>query len=133
MPKKILIIEDDPDISNLIFHYLTREGYTVSMSSNGFDGLEQLKQNSLDLLILDLMLPDQDGLQICKKLRESSDTSSLYILMLTAKGEESDKIIGLSSGADDYVTKPFSPKELVVRDKAPFPLYPDQTGLDRYL
>ena len=117
MPKKILIIEDDPDISNLIFHYLTREGYTVSVSSNGFDGLEQLKQNSLDLLILDLMLPDLDGLQICKKLRESPDTSSLYILMLTAKGEESDKIIGLSSGADDYVTKPFSPKELSVRVK----------------
>jgi two-component system alkaline phosphatase synthesis response regulator PhoP len=118
MPKKILIIEDDPDISNLIAYYMTREGYSVGVGYNGTDGLEQLKRNMPDLLILDIMLPDLDGLEICKRLRENSDASALHILMLTARGEESDKIIGLASGADDYVTKPFSPQELVARVKA---------------
>jgi len=117
MPKKILIIEDDPDISNLIAYYMTREGYTVRVASNGFDGLEQIKHDFPDLLILDLMLPDMDGLEVCKRLRDSG-ASALHILMLTARGEESDKITGLALGADDYVTKPFSLQELVARVKA---------------
>jgi two-component system alkaline phosphatase synthesis response regulator PhoP len=118
MPKKILIIEDDPDISNLIAYYMTREGYSVGVAYNGIDGLDLLKRNMPDLLILDIMLPDLDGLEVCKRLRENPDASALHILMLTARGEESDKIIGLASGADDYVTKPFSPQELVARVKA---------------
>ena len=118
LPKKVFIIEDDPDISNLIAHYLTREGYTVGVASNGINGLKQLRKNFQDLLILDLMLPDLNGIEVCKRLRKDSGTSALHILMLTARGEESDKIIGLESGADDYITKPFSPKELVARVKA---------------
>jgi len=118
MPKKVLIIEDDPDISSLIAQYLTSEGYAVGVASSGIAGLEQLKRNLPDLLILDLLLPDVDGLEVCKRLRGDPDSAALHILMLTARGEESDKIVGLTSGADDYVTKPFSPHELVARVKA---------------
>jgi DNA-binding response OmpR family regulator len=116
--KKIFVIEDDPDIVKLIGHYLGREGYLVGTESDGARGLERIRESPPDLLILDLMLPELDGLEVCKKLRSDSKTSGLPILILTAKGEESDRIIGLELGADDYVTKPFSPKELVARVKA---------------
>jgi two-component system alkaline phosphatase synthesis response regulator PhoP len=118
MPKRILIVEDDPDIAKLIANYLTREGYGVSTAPDGASGLKLAKGSPLDLLILDLMLPEIDGLEVCKALRGNPGTAALPILMLTAKGEESDRIVGLELGADDYVTKPFSPKELVARVKA---------------
>ena len=118
MPKKIIIIEDEPDISVLVVHYLTQEGYKVNTCADGIEGLRRVKADRPDLLILDLMLPELDGLEICKRLRTDPKTSNLPIIMLTAKGEESDKIVGLELGADDYLTKPFSPKELVARVKA---------------
>jgi len=118
MPKKVLIIEDDPDIANLVVHYLIREGYTVGVAPNGMEGLKKIKEVPPDLLILDLMLPEVGGLEVCKTLRGNASTAAVPILILTAKGEESDKVIGLELGADDYVTKPFSPKELVARVKA---------------
>lgn len=118
MPKKIIIIEDEPDISGLVVHYLAQEGYKVNTCADGIEGLRRVKADRSDLLILDLMLPGLDGIEICKRLRTDPTTSNLPILMLTAKGEESDKIVGLELGADDYLTKPFSPKELVARVKA---------------
>jgi two-component system alkaline phosphatase synthesis response regulator PhoP len=118
MPKRVLIVEDDPDIAKLIVNYLAREGFAVATAPHGASGLKQARENPPDLLVLDLMLPEIDGLEVCKALRGSPGTSALPILMLTAKGEESDRIVGLELGADDYVTKPFSPKELVARVKA---------------
>ena len=118
MPKKIILVEDEQDIVNLVVHYLSKEGYTVKSSQDGIKGYQLIKQEKPDLAILDLMLPELDGLEICKRLRMNPKTSMLPIIMLTAKGEESDKIVGLELGADDYVTKPFSPKELVARVKA---------------
>jgi DNA-binding response OmpR family regulator len=120
MPKKIILIEDDQDINRLVTHYLTKEGYAMKSSQDGIRGLQLIKQEKPDLVILDLMLPEMDGLEVCKRLRADAKTSVLPIIVLTAKGEESDKIVGLELGADDYVTKPFSPKELVARVKALF-------------
>jgi two-component system alkaline phosphatase synthesis response regulator PhoP len=116
--KKILIIEDDKDIVDLLKLYLTKEGFVLKEASDGFSGLQKAKAESFDLIILDLMLPEMDGLQVCKELRGDPKTASIPIIMLTAKAEETDKIVGLELGADDYVTKPFSPKELVARVKA---------------
>jgi two-component system alkaline phosphatase synthesis response regulator PhoP len=118
MPKRILIVEDDPDIAKLIANYLNREGYAISTAPDGAIGLKLVKGSPPDLLILDLMLPEIDGLEVCKALRGNPGTAALPIMMLTAKGEEADRIVGLELGADDYVTKPFSPKELVARLKA---------------
>jgi DNA-binding response OmpR family regulator len=120
MSKKIVLVEDDQDIARLVTHYLTKEGYVVKPSQDGVRGIQLVKQETPDLVILDLMLPEMDGLEVCKRLRADPKTSVLPIIVLTAKGEESDKIVGLELGADDYVTKPFSPKELVARVKALF-------------
>ena len=120
MPKKIIFIEDEQDLVNLLIHYLSKEGYIVKSSQDGIRGLKLIKQENPDLVILDLMIPELDGLEVCKRLRADPKTSTLPIIMLTAKGEESDKIVGLELGADDYVTKPFSPKELIARVKALF-------------
>ena len=117
MPK-VIIIEDDPDIAGLVEHYLSADGFRVHIAANGAEGLKQVKASPPDLLVLDLMLPGLDGLDICKALRAAPATAALPILVLTAKGEESDKVIGLELGADDYLTKPFSPKELVARVKS---------------
>jgi len=118
MTTKVTIIEDDPDIAGLVEHYLAAEGFKVSHLKDGAEGLKRVKAMPPDLVILDLMLPGLDGLDVCKALRANPATSALPILMLTAKGEESDKVIGLELGADDYLTKPFSPKELVARVKS---------------
>jgi len=118
MPKKVLIIEDDPDTSRLVAQYLTREGYSVGTAPDGVKGLKQVHEDFPDLVILDVILPHMDGFEVCKKLRGDAATSRLPIMMLTALGEESDKVVGLELGTDDYVTKPFSPKELVARVKA---------------
>lgn len=116
--KKILIVEDDHDIQQLVLLYLEREGFRPIRALNGLEALKLVKEHNPDLLILDLMLPDLDGLEVCKRLRSSLDTAMLPIIMLTAKVAESDMIVGLELGADDYVPKPFSLKALVARVKA---------------
>jgi DNA-binding response OmpR family regulator len=118
MAKMILIIEDDKDILQLLRHYLEKEKYIIKDALDGFSGLKKAKTGDFDLIILDIMLPEMDGLEVCKELRADPKTASTPIIMLTAKTEETDKIVGLELGADDYVTKPFSPKELVARVKA---------------
>jgi two-component system phosphate regulon response regulator PhoB len=119
LPKStILIIEDDPDIRELTKYNLTQEGYTVHEAATGEDGLEQVAKNPVDLILLDLMLPVLDGLEVCKRIRANDDTKTIPIVMLTAKGEEIDIVTGLEVGADDYVTKPFSPRVLIARIRA---------------
>ncbi len=118
MGKGILIIEDDRDIVELLKHYLEKENFVLKDAPDGFSGLKRAKAENFDLIILDIMLPEMDGLEVCKELRGDPKTASVPIIMLTAKTEEIDKIVGLELGADDYVTKPFSPKELVARVKA---------------
>lgn len=117
-PKKILIVEDEEDIAQLVKLYLEKDGFRTGTAKTGIEGLRLIKSDRPDMVILDLMLPEMDGLEICKKIRNAPDTALLPVLMLTAKAEESDTIIGLELGADDYVTKPFSPKVLVTRVKA---------------
>jgi len=118
MSKKILIVEDDKDIARLLKHYLEKESYQTEVVHTGALGLENALKITPDLVILDLMLPEMDGLEVCKELRRNSKTSEIPIIILTAKGEETDKIVGLELGADDYITKPFSPKEVLARVKA---------------
>ena len=119
-PKRILIVEDDRDILDLVRLYTEKEGYRTSLAATGPDALRLAKSDRPDLILLDLMLPDLDGLEVCKRLRGDPTTAMIPIIMLTAKAEESDTIIGLELGADDYVTKPFSPKALIARIKALF-------------
>jgi two-component system alkaline phosphatase synthesis response regulator PhoP len=116
--KKILIIEDDRDIVELVRYNLANEGFQVSSSHDGATGLSTLKKTPPDLLLLDLMLPKLSGLDICREVRKDESLNRLPILMLTARGEEADRVVGLEMGADDYVTKPFSPRELIARVKA---------------
>ncbi len=113
---KILIIEDDPDIADLLELNLRDMGYKTEMAANGVDGLAKALENDYALVILDIMLPKLDGLEVCKRIREKKKT--LPILMLTSKAEEFDKVLGLELGADDYLTKPFSLRELMARVKA---------------
>jgi len=115
---KIVVIEDEVDILEVITYNLGREGYQVIASESGEDGLEKIGNSSPDLVILDLMLPEIDGIELCRKLKSDPLTQRIPVIMVTAKGEESDVVLGLGVGADDYVTKPFSPKELVARVKA---------------
>ena len=112
---RVLIIEDSADIAELIKHYLDRAGYDTTVHASGRDGLVAARQSPPDAVILDIMLPGMDGMQVCQALRAEPATAGLPILMLTARGEEADRVRGLELGADDYVTKPFSPKELVAR------------------
>ncbi|HXV67742.1 MAG TPA: response regulator transcription factor [Nitrospira sp.] len=116
--KKILIVEDERDILQLVKLYLEKEGFRTATAMTGPEALKQVKEGTPDLVVLDLMLPDMDGLEVCRRLRAVPETAMLPIIMLTAKAEESDTIVGLELGADDYVTKPFSPKALVARVKA---------------
>lgn len=119
-PKKIVIVEDEEDIAQLVKLYLEKDGFRAATAKTGAEGLKLIKSDRPDMVILDLMLPEMDGLEVCKKIRSVPDTAMLPVLMLTSKAEESDTIIGLELGADDYVTKPFSPKALVARVKALF-------------
>jgi two-component system alkaline phosphatase synthesis response regulator PhoP len=112
---KILVIDDEPSILNLVGAYLKPEGYEVYTASDGNAGLKSARAFKPDLIILDLMLPGMDGIELLTRLRRESD---VYVIMLTARTDETDKIVGLSVGADDYVTKPFSPRELTARVKA---------------
>ncbi|MEM9265315.1 MAG: response regulator transcription factor [Cyanobacteria bacterium P01_F01_bin.13] len=114
----ILIVEDEADIAELIQLYLTNESFTTEICTSGTEALERVPIFQPDLIILDLMLPGLDGLEVCARIRQAPGPKDPYILMLTAKGEELDRIIGLSTGADDYMVKPFSPRELVARVRA---------------
>ncbi len=116
--EKIVVVEDEADIREIIEHNLSREGYQVHTSSDGENGLQLVKRESPDLVLLDLMLPGLDGLDVCRELKSDPSTRSIPIIMVTAKGEESDIVLGLGIGADDYVAKPFSPQELIARIKA---------------
>ena len=118
MNGKIFIIEDETSIIQLVQHNLKKNGFVVSSSENGNDGLKELKKFQPDLLLLDWMLPDLSGIEICKNIRKDNSFKNLPVIMLTAKGEEEDKIKGLDSGVDDYLTKPFSFNELMARIKA---------------
>ena len=118
MNGKIFIIEDEPSIIQLVQHNLEKNGFIISSSLNGNDGLKELKKYQPDLLLLDWMLPDLSGIEICKSIRKDNSFKNLPVIMLTAKGEEEDKIKGLDSGVDDYLTKPFSFNELMARIKA---------------
>ena len=118
MPQHILVVEDEPSIAELIAINLTHAGYTVSRALQADEALILLRNSMPDLVILDWMMPGKSGVQFARELRSNLSTQAIPILMLTAKGEEADKVLGLDAGADDYVTKPFSPKELVARVKA---------------
>ena len=118
MKGKIFIIEDETSIIQLVQHNLEKEGFVVSSSTNRNDGLKELKKFEPNLLLLDWMLPDLSGIDVCKSLRRDKNYKNLPIIMLTAKGEEEDKVKGLESGVDDYITKPFGFNELMARIKA---------------
>lgn len=116
MPKEtIAIVEDEEDIAGLIEIHLVKAGYTVSKFASGNDFVESLETDKPDLVLLDLMLPDLDGLEVCKRMKQNEELSTIPIIMVTSRAEETDKIVGLELGADDYIVKPFSPKELVTR------------------
>ncbi len=117
MPRKILVVDDEPKISQLVGDYLERAGYEVQVAQDGRTALSHARTDKPDLIVLDLGLPQMDGLDFTRELRK---TSNVPIIMLTARSEESDKLIGLELGADDYITKPFSPKELVARVRVIF-------------
>jgi DNA-binding response OmpR family regulator len=112
---RILVVDDEPDLVELVRHHLVREHYEVVTAADGESGLQEARRKLPDLVVLDLMLPGIDGLEVCRRLRSDTRTQHIPIVMLTAKGEESDAVIGLSQGADDYVRKPFGMKELVAR------------------
>ncbi len=111
-PSTVLVVDDDPTVREVVSRYLSRDGHRVIQRSNGIDGLEAALTQHPDLVVLDLMMPGLDGLQVCEQLRRRS---TVPVIMLTALGEESDRVVGLEYGADDYVTKPFSPRELALR------------------
>jgi DNA-binding response OmpR family regulator len=112
---QILVVEDDPDIAQLIGHYLEKAGHSVEVLASGKEVMPKVRRNPPDLVVLDLMLPELDGLMICQAMRTDPQTAAIPIIMVTARGDEADRITGLELGADDYVTKPFSPKELAAR------------------
>jgi two-component system, OmpR family, alkaline phosphatase synthesis response regulator PhoP len=112
---KILVVDDEPSISNLVASYLRKEGFEVYTAADGISGLKAARAYHPDLVVLDIMLPGMDGLEVLTQLRRESN---VYVILLTAKTEELDRVLGLSIGADDYVTKPFSPRELTARVKA---------------
>jgi DNA-binding response OmpR family regulator len=112
---RVLVVEDDKDIAELIAHYLQKAGHAVETAGSGTAGLKRAKEAAPELIILDLMLPGMDGLLVCQALRADPETALIPIIMLTARAEEVERIAGLELGADDYVTKPFSPRELTAR------------------
>jgi two-component system phosphate regulon response regulator PhoB len=118
MAQRVLIVEDEPDIRDLLVFHLEREGYQVTRSRSGAEALRLVQASPPDLVLLDLMLPEIDGLEVCRRLRRDPATQAIPIVMLTARGDEVDRVLGLEMGADDYVVKPFSPRELVARIRA---------------
>ncbi|HXY55540.1 MAG TPA: response regulator [Nitrospirota bacterium] len=116
--RKILVVDDEPDLVELVSYNLKKEGFKVFTAPDGEDALEKVRKGQFDLIILDLMLPGIQGVELCRMLRSNPKTEAIPIIMLTARGEVSDRVRGLETGADDYMAKPFSPKELVARVKA---------------
>jgi len=116
--RKIVVIEDEPDILELVAYNLEREGFAVVTAGDGQSGLRKVVKEAPDLVLLDLLLPDLDGIEVCRNLKMDPVTRAIPVIMVTAKGEEADVVLGLGMGADDYVTKPFSPRELVARIRA---------------
>jgi phosphate regulon transcriptional regulator PhoB len=114
----VLVVEDEPDIRNLVVHHLTRDGFRCRTAASGPEALARIRTAPPDLVVLDLMLPELNGLEVCRRLRADPATAAVPIIMLTAKTDEVDRVVGLEMGADDYVAKPFSPKELVARVRA---------------
>ena len=108
--QRVLVVEDDPDIGQLLTHYLQKAGFEPTLLTSGRDVLARARREAFDVILLDIMLPGLDGLQVCRALRADPGTAQVPIIMLTAKGEEPDRIVGLELGADDYITKPFSPE-----------------------
>ncbi len=124
----ILIIEDDPSLVELLRYNLENEGFDVSVARDGEEGLESVDTHVPDLVVLDWMLPNVSGIEVCRQLRQKSATRTMPVIMLTAKGEETDRVRGLETGADDYIVKPFSPAELTARIKAVLRrAHPEQT------
>ncbi len=116
--RKILVVDDEADLLDLISYNLTKEGFEVSTASDGEEALSEIRKTRYDLIVLDLMLPGIQGMELCRILRSDPKTDTIPIIMLTAKGEEVDRVLGLEVGADDYITKPFSPRELIARIRA---------------
>jgi two-component system alkaline phosphatase synthesis response regulator PhoP len=116
--EKILVIEDDEDIRELFCHHLVKEGYRVTIATSGEDGANKLSKEPFDCVLLDLMLPGMDGIDVCKLLKKNPKWLNIPVIMVTAKGEETDIVSGLELGADDYIIKPFSPKVLIARVRA---------------
>ena len=115
---RLVVVEDDPDLRDVLRESLTREGYEVSVASDGVEGLALIRETRPALVCLDVMMPGKDGIEVCRELRADAEFRALPILMLTAKGDESDVVLGLGIGADDYMVKPARPKELVARVRA---------------
>src|SRR5512143_648237 len=124
--RNVLVVDDEADIVELVSYNLKKEGFTVDSASDGEKALLKIRKKEYDLLILDLMLPGLQGMELCRILRNDARTAQVPIIMLTAKGEEVDKVLGLEMGADDYITKPFSPRELVARVKAVLRRFPGE-------
>jgi two-component system, OmpR family, phosphate regulon response regulator PhoB len=118
--ERVLIVDDDPDIQRLVSYNLTQAGFQVTTAATGRTAIEAVQKQSPDLIILDVMLPDIDGLEVCRTLRQRDHSRRIPIIMLTARTEEIDRVVGFELGADDYVMKPFSPRELVLRVKSIF-------------
>ncbi|HEX9021620.1 MAG TPA: response regulator [Nitrospirota bacterium] len=118
MVNKILIVDDEPDIVDLVSYNLKKDGFRVTAATDGEEALDKIRKGKFDLVVLDLMLPGMQGVELCRIIRNDPKTAATPIIMLTAKGEEVDRVVGLESGADDYMTKPFSARELVARIKA---------------
>lgn len=116
--ERILIVEDDKNIAKLVKYNLDKAGYESNVSRTGEEALRLLEKDNFDLIVLDIMLPKMDGFEVCKQIRQNKKFSHVPVIMLTAKGEEVDRVVGLELGADDYVVKPFSPRELLLRIKA---------------
>ena len=127
MNSTILLVEDEDDLASIVEYHLTKAGYTVLRAANGQNALDILESTEVSLVLLDLMLPDMSGVDICRHIRSHTSIQNLPVIMVTAKGEEIDRVIGFEVGADDYVVKPFSSRELVLRIKS---LLRRQTGLE---
>ena len=117
-PGRVLVIEDEQDVAELIRYNLAKEGYEVRVVANGVDGLKQARESRPDMILLDIMVPQLNGWEVCRRLKQEPDTREVPVIMVTGRVEEGDKVLGFEMGADDYVTKPFSPRELLARMRA---------------
>jgi two-component system alkaline phosphatase synthesis response regulator PhoP len=116
--QRVLVVEDEPDVAELIRYNLTKEGYDVIVVANGAEGLKRARETKPDIILLDIMVPQLNGWEVCRRLKQDPETRAIPVIMVTGRVEEGDKVLGFEMGADDYVTKPFSPRELVARVRA---------------